>query len=275
MTARHMAWSWISALMLLAGLIIGPRLISHDARDMPRADIYVIGTSLMAHGFPAHGFGKQGPFAPGQSFHRMAAIHMDEDAALDRLERALANRPDAVLIEANIFLFDFANRAYQRPCDGASLRLRHRMWQARSGVIDDYRALMGAGPYGYYRGDPVSLDAPQRVRASDMDLLYPLVLRPPCALARLQQLTAQAWAQGTRILWVLPPRAPVAEARLGQTMIAAVAREARRLAADTGAELYQPRQSFADHHFVDHAHLNRAGRQRFLADLQIWWNAGP
>lgn len=275
MTARQMAFCWIGALLMLAGLIGGPRWLMPGAPAMPRADVYVIGSSLMAHGFPARGSGKASPFGAGRSFYRIAAIRMDEGAALDWLERALEQRPDAVLIEGNMFLFDFANRANQRACDGAVLRLRHAIWRERIAVIDQYRALVGAGPYGHYRREPTTLDAPHSVNRADMDLLYPLVLRKPCDTERLQQLAARAKRQGTRLVLVLPPRAPVAQARLGQLMVADLTRNARQLAAQAGLELYQPVSSFADAHFVDHAHLNRTGRQRFLADLQHWWQGAP
>lgn len=274
MTARELVWSWVWAAILLIGLIIALGRIAPADPHPAKADVYVIGTSLMAYAFPVIGWGQASPFGSYLVHRNLATSGLQEHEALDRLEAVLLHRPSTVVVEANMFLFDFASAAHQRPCDAWSLHVRHVAGQWRLALTDGFRRLAG-WPGRLYIADPANLDAAQSIRATDLDRVYPLALRQPCETHHLQQLVARARQQGTRVVMVLPPRAPVAQARLGSATNDILPAHAKELAMRAGAELFVPDAKFTDEHFVDHAHLNRTGRALWLADFKRWWSAGP
>jgi hypothetical protein len=115
---RQVVAAWVLALVLVGALTLGPVMLRDRAEARSRSDIVVIGSSLTAYAVPETGGGAASLLGDGRPHRRFAALRITERQVLARLERAINQRAATILLEINPLLVDFADRPYQRPCDG-------------------------------------------------------------------------------------------------------------------------------------------------------------
>ncbi len=275
MTPRRLLIAWLAAVALLAMLSVWPAVLADRAARAQRSPVVAIGSSLLAYAIPVAGQGPTSLLGDGRSHHRIAVRRITEAELLSRLAVAIEQRPAVVLLEANPLLFDFADEAHRRPCDGWPYRVQGALAAGQRQVADAYRRLAGRPLMFAYSGDPPNLAAAQFIGAAEIARRYPIVLRAPCDEPRLRALLARARAQATRVVLLLPPRSPVADRLLGAAVTRDLRRRAELLASRLHVELFAPPGPWRNGEFVDAAHLNRVGRAHFLAELQRWWAAAP
>jgi hypothetical protein len=270
-TPRGLVLAWLSAFALVLILALGPVAMVDRAARAQRGDIVVIGTSIMAYAVPATGTGTTSLLGDERPHIRIAWRRMTESQMLGQLEEAIDQRRALVLVEVNPFLFDFADRAYQRPCDGVAHMVRTHISDTQRRVPAAYRELAGREPTYAMTGEPPNLAAAHALKPERTSRIYPLALRAPCEEARLAAAVAQARAQGTRVVLVLPPRSPDGDRLLGTAAATELRNRATALATRIGVELIVPEGNWPNDEFVDTAHVNLAGRAHFLRDLRRWW----
>jgi hypothetical protein len=72
-------------------------------------------------------------------------------------------------------------------------------------------------------------------------------------------------------MFILPVRSKVARRHLGDRQAIEVRRRAHRLVDELGVRLFAPMGPWPDNLFIDHAHLNGAGRARLQSEFRQWW----
>jgi hypothetical protein len=97
---------------------------------------------------------------------------------------------------------------------------------------------------------------------------YPVFVRAPRDPTAIAEALAIARRQGLDIVWVAMPRSQTAAAYLGPAFETAFAGRLQEFAANFGARIWRPTKSWPDAFFVDQAHLNAAGRARFMSELR-------
>lgn len=271
MNARQYVLAWLIALALAAAVSVGLVVLADRSSRAKQGDIIVLGSSLMAYAVPFSGGGADSLLGDGRSHVRIATAGMTEPALLARVEQAIARQPAILFIEANPLLVDFANQTNQRPCDGWSHPARTSVAAQQRRVLDAARQLRGRPPSGVYQGDPDDIAAAHAIDRDEVRRRYPLTIRAMCDEARLAALVTEARQKGTRIVLVLPPRSPDADALLGAAVTSDLRTRTEQLAERLGVEVFAPEGPWRNDEFTDLAHVNVRGRAHFLKDLRAWW----
>ena len=270
MTGRTMVGVWFSALSLVAASILV--LVAVAPRPLDRfvgVPTVVIGSSLTGYAVPERGDKTSSLLGDGRAHRRVAVKRASEDRLLDLLDEALYAHPALVLIEANPFLFSFADRRGERPCDGWVQAMRARIAQLHDFPVGAARRL--AGLQGPDEFGELPLDRPQLIDPAALRRLYPLVLHEPCDIDRFAELVNRAKKQHTRVALLLLPRSPAAIAVVGARTDTAIGWHAEKLASRLGVTIVPLTGPWRNAEFVDQAHVNREGRRHVVADLRRWW----
>lgn len=274
MMMRAVFGIWLSAILLttvpawlalaaVPGLHV-QRLAAKDAR------IVVIGTSLVGFAIPPEG---QGLLGEGRDHIRLAAGGMSEDLTLDLCEAALAlERTETIVIEAHPFVRDFKD-------DRRPSRVHGVLGPGAAQIIQTARDLRPAVKLSLWRAglrsDPFAsltaeyqVDNADGIRPHTLQRIYPLSIRPPRLEERLDALVAKAKARRVGIILVAPPRSATAARYNGPEVMQRLDQALVALAARLDVPLFAPSGPWPDGLFVDHAHMNRAGRDRFMTELR-------
>lgn len=271
MNARQYVLAWLIALALATAVSVGLVVLADRSSRARDSDIIVLGSSLTAYAVPGSGGGAGSLLGDGRNHVRIATAALTEPALLARIEQAIARQPAVLFIEANPLLVDFANQTNQRPCDGWSHPARTHVAAEQKRVLDAFRRLRGQSPSGVYEGDPDDIAAAHAIDRDEVRRRYPLTIRAMCDEARLAALVTQARRQGTRVVLVLPPRSPDADALLGVAVTSDLRSRTEQLATRLGVEVFAPEGPWRNDEFTDLAHVNVRGRAHFLKDLRAWW----
>jgi hypothetical protein len=245
---------------------------AYVASDLPEAPIVFIGTSLLACGVAPHG---RNILGDGRAHARLAASNLDEEHIVALAERVLAaGTAHTIVLEVNPFFRTFASRP--EPGDEPVFRrwlagLQQRLHLIRGVLVARFKAEVGmAPPVTMMLEDKVLRPAPG-TQDRQLAATYPLKLREPRTAAQLQALVARARASGREIVFVLPPRPLRAVRHQGVAVVARQDARAAALASHLGVRLIPPRplldDAWPDELFVDHGHLNPAGRARWAQEL--------
>lgn len=273
MTGRQLVVAWLGAFIVVTGLLLIPPHLYAPARPPLHAEVVVIGSSLMAYAVPTRGSGATSLLGDGRSHVRLARNSITEAQSLDFLGDALAAKPALIFVEVNPLIFDFADVAGRRACDGPRAAAMAFFRARRLQTIEIYQRLRGYPDWYALASDPVDRFSEQKIDLKAVRLGYPLRARSPCEQQRLQEFASLSRLQRTRLVFVLPPRSPYARAIIGPRVEVELVAAANRLAEQLGVSLFHPGPSWRNGEFVDHAHLNDSGRQHFCAELQRWWAA--
>ena len=270
MTSRKFFWVWLASFGLLGAILLPLAIAAESASHRFRNfDIAVIGSSIMLYAVPEYGRGGNSLLGDGRSHRRVSYSAVSEEQSLLVLRRAIEDGVKIAFVEANPFIFEFA--ASPRHCGELDRPLRHLLKQRQIEMVDAFRALAGRPLRFGNMNEPVTMSGQQHIDLSKMRSFYPLRFDGPCYPGKLRNLVRTAKLKGTRIILILPPRSPAAEALLGRQASDEVTLRARKLAADMGLELFIPAGPWSNGEFIDQAHLNGLGRRHFLIAIRQWW----
>lgn len=265
---------WTAALALAACLVLfmvpaQPKLLVEALERDGAGDVF-IGTSLVGCAVPPKGVGALG----GTEEHvRLYVSSLSERSALDLAEVALASRATrTIILEAYPFVRDFRDEVrgakplglLERGADRVILVAQAFTAATRTFVQHWVRGRDPLAPFVVER----PIDRPYNLRADTLERLYPIHVRPPREEARLAALVGQARARGVDVILVAPPRSETAVRLNGKARTADLQREIEDLATRLDVPVFAPVGPWADSLFTDQAHLNRAGRDRFLDALR-------
>jgi len=182
--------------------------------------------------------------------------------------------PRVLLIEIDPLVRDLAHET--EPQAGTSGLLSFAEWlQSRSlalrlGIKGALRRTNTASVGDYGLADDLLIDAPYQITPEKLSF-YPFTLHPPRQGARLARLIARARATGAEVWFLVPPTSNFALHYRGTAAIAAQTALVWATARDYGVPLLGQPEIWPDRLFVDNGHLNRAGRQRYVAQLRAAW----
>ena len=262
------AFALAVALMLLLPPAKLPLLVEALERD-GAADVF-IGTSLIGFAVPPKGVGALG----GTEHHvRLYVSSLSERSALDLAEMALASRATrTIILEAYPFVRDFRYEVRGAKALGLLERGADRVILTAQTLSTSTRMflqqrLQGRDPLAPFLAER-PIDRPYSLKAATLENLYPIHVRTPREEARLVALVRQATARGVEVILVAPPRSEAAVRLNGRARTASLQRAIQDLAIRLDVPVFAPVGPWPDSLFTDQAHLNRAGRERFLSALR-------
>jgi hypothetical protein len=285
-SARKLALAWGAALILAIGA--GTALTRRGTdratpaaappATLPAAPVVVIGSSLMAHAVPWHGDGHHSLLGDGRAHVRWAIGAISEAQTLQLVAGALQRGARTVLVEVHPLAFDFA---FATPAhDVRPLALANTVLQESRLAATGLRRLLKLSPTPAPRqarldGEPDTLDRPFETSPRAFAYFYPLHLREPADAVAWAALVQRAREQDAAIILVAPPRSRSAADAMGAAAGEALQRHLKALAQELGVPMFQPGPVWPDDHFIDHAHMNRQGRARFMQELARWRAGAP
>ncbi len=269
---RAVCLAWISALGLagLVALLLWQACERRFAARIETVGTLVVGTSLVRFAVPsAQGDDTLATLGP-REFLRLGFPGGQERHVLQAASAAAEAGAAAIFIEVNPIVSRFAN---QSPGCG----LRAGMRYERSVLMATAEALFRLDEDFWLRGGalPASRAGKGEVTEETLSLLYPLSLPGSCFPDAWRRLVEDH--TDTRFAFLAMPRAPVARDRIGRDAMRDFLEASEAFAAATGAPLFiaDPDGSWSAAHFLDQAHLNEAGSERFLRSFAQWWDEQP
>lgn len=270
---------WLAAVLLagaLAGALLlrGPDLRVQMMQSL-QARTVIIGTSVVGNAFPSRGKGLLGDDAP---YARIAINRMPASQILTMADAALrGGQADLIVIEGYPFIRDFSDELRGEQAtglfeQGAEALIAMGRQLSESAAILAWRGGLWGNPLAKGLAER-DIDSPTKVSKRTLRVIYPMAVRPARDLDRLRAFAAAARAAGVTVVLVAPPRSELAAGWNSAATLAQVQQALTDLGATLGWQVFSPARPWPDHLFTDHAHLNRAGRERFLAEFQQF--AGP
>jgi hypothetical protein len=263
-----LALVWVAALAIVAAAVMA--VDRHGTRAaLAQADIVVLGSSLLHHALPPTEAAAS-LLGDARRHQRIGVSGISEEELLQLTGLALQGRASLLLLEANALLRD-ADAA-----DTSCLRLgwldalRAFIGQKQVELARSVRIAIGWVPVGHPAGETAGLDTRRAITPEQVARNYPMRLRAPRCRSELDRLVDAARRQGKQLMLVLPPRSFTAQAAMGAAQAAELENGAARLAAELGMPLFHPARAWPDDAFVDYAHMNRTGRERFVRELRQW-----
>jgi hypothetical protein len=252
-----------------AGVFIGN---NHFVQGVPKAPVVFIGTSLLLRGLAPTG---QDQLGDGREHARLASSNLSAPQALGLARLVLAESAVRTLVlEVNPFVRSFAKEwRLDAPITGPVGALH---WVQH--LLFDIRCV-ATGWLKAQAGQPSMLqdlmqDPPARGRESaqtiraQADWLYPMTVHEPHDWAPIEALIRQARQQGCEVVFLMPPRSALAARLQGMQALAALDAQAEAFAARLGVRLIKTAEVWPDELFLDSAHLNLQGRERWRRELK-------
>lgn len=271
MTWRGVLVAWVLAGLALAG---AAALLQRAAGMAPPlfhgARIAVIGSSQMRFAVSKQGNGATSLLGDGRSHYRIGLPAISEPETLYLLRRAIDEHAELVLLESHALLYDTAPTRELGRCDQPARSLRVAIKQSQLRLTDTWARWTHKPLSTHDRADPADLDNLGPLDPTAAGRQFPLHLRDPCDMAGLVELTNRARAQGTRLILLFPPRSASADRLMGTDQVKTLDAAASKLASDLHLEIFKPGATWRDDQFVSLGHVNRSGRNRFVAELQAW-----
>ena len=240
--------------------------------------IAVVGTSLVGYGLPDGHSIKGSLLADGRKHVRVGLGNPTELEILTVANQAMAQNPQLLFLEAYPFIRSF-NTEVDRE-SGCSLP--QQMKSVINNAVNSFfgsaqsSALIIMGKNVYTRGmrdEPTELQLGKHQNSSPSTSHYPLSPRPVACPEQLQKLLVTASSKNTQVVLLLPPRSMYAEKFAGLGSSRALDLQAKKMAQAYRLELFSPIGPWPNSLFVDSAHMNLKGRERFLRELQNWWHS--
>jgi hypothetical protein len=207
---------------------------------------------------------EDGLLGDGRPHLRIGVAGLSQREAIGALDQSLEEHADLIFVEANVFVIDLMLRG------SANTNWSLPTWWSRDigpafrRGIDRLRG----------RNLAVNLAREQllgttfKPKETVLAKLYPFQLRDVSDPAGLARVIEKANRLGTRLIFVVPPRSRAAADFMGTENQAEVHAAFEQLAAAYGIELWVFGPAWPNELFGDHAHLNRAGRERFVLELR-------
>jgi hypothetical protein len=273
-SGRVMASVWLCAVVVavggMAGLLrITPEPSLSTARNVewlqpPPFGVF-IGTSLVHNALSAEQPAND-IFRTAESdelFVRMATNSLSDAAILERVRHAVGAGVKKIFVEINPLLQTFSatpkHAAILRSVLNFSDRLRGaaRQWLGRGPAATNADVLIDSPGDTIYDGN-----------IREFALSYPVYIHAPRDPIAIAEALALARRQGLDIVWVAMPRSQTAAAYLGPAFETAFSRQLQAFAAAFNATVWRPALFWPNEFFVDQAHMNAAGRARFMSELR-------
>ena len=252
---------------------------------IPEAPIVVIGSSLMMYAIPPISSGKNSLLGDSRKHVRLALSNITEPQTIGLLKRVIASQTEQVFVEIHPFCFDFS---FQKPRDGIFQQthlhdfidqirtfsvLSRRELGRRSGWHSDTKAQLSIEQTITH--EPTRLDEAFHIARDSLDQVYPLHLRAPRHLDQLEELLGLAQERHLEIVLVATSRSQTAVDYIGSESADALERHIQDVARRLDLPLFQPARCWPDEYFIDQAHMNRRGRERFCNELAKWSSERP
>lgn len=270
---------WLGAILLcLAGIVAilalpGAQIVesrqerfSQAIRQLdPAPDVLVLGSSLSMLAFPSEFRvgDTPGPDTPAQYGLRMAVSCARPKELARMLKGAVARGIPRIFVEINHMLYSMkpchAERGLRASLTSFALALRLRIkWTVQgTGAV-----LVEAGR------EPVGLKQIYDGDTSELGRYYPAKLLSPKAFDVLEPVMAEGRRNGVEVTLVAMPRSETALRFLGDEFNTGYDASLAALRARFSNRVWEPARFWPDHYFADHAHMNLAGRARFLAEFE-------
>jgi hypothetical protein len=261
LSGRVMAGIWIGAVAIVAGCIAALQFVSEPTDNLdPPPFAVLIGSSLTRFAFP-YTYPADRVFPAATATDRLIQMTTTRGmgSVTERLRRAVDVGVKHIYIEIDSLLTTHRNRiTYLDAVRRFSLRLHRRALLLLNPKLRvDQDRTRGETPDGTYRGD-----------TREVALFYPATVHPPRNSAALAAVLADARRKGIHVVWMSPPRSETLASYVGPAYEEAFEAQLKDFAKKFGAEIWRPVKSWPDELFVDHAHLNHAGRARFFAEFR-------
>lgn len=270
-----MASVWLCAIMIAVGGMAGLLRIAHEPEHEPdswppnwlqqQPFGVIIGTSLVFHAFPAE-YPANDIFSVAKTHDRIIRVRMNDLSDLEALKpvrRAVDVGVKAIFVEIDPFLRDFhidyELDARLRAVRDFSIRLRGAalQWLRPPPVITNGGVMIDSPGDKIYDGNIHGF--------ADK---YPLYVHAPHDSSGIAETLAIGRRQGLNIVWVAMPRSQTAVSYLGPTFETAFTSQLQAFAAAFNATVWRPAIFWPNEFFVDDAHMNAAGRARFISELR-------
>lgn len=284
----HCVWATVIFLVVVTvGLLPGVDLEINFEREalgsvepLPEAPVVVIGSSLMMYAVPPFGSGGNSLLGDSRDHVRLALSTITEQQTIGLLKRVLASPAERVFVEIHPFCFDFA---FQTRRDGIfqQTRLHDLVDRIRKSSVHSRRELGRRSGWSSDTQDqhsiketithePTRLDEAFHITSRSLGQVYPLHLRTPRHLGKLEKLLELAKERDIEIVLVAPPRSQTAVDYLENESTEALKKHIQDVAEQLDLPLFHPARCWPDEYFIDQAHMNRRGRKRFCNELAKW-----
>jgi len=264
-SSRMMALAWVAALLLVALLIGGTHVAAQNQliRLFEGRSTAFVGTSLMRYAVSNANDGSTILHLGKGSFLRAGIPSASETQMLGLAQAAVEAQVGTLFIEVNPIVTRFALK--NQGC-GLAFRLEQLITFIEKVARP---TLKGRDFLNKYLAEPPGVD-PSGLDQSRIAASYPLSFPPLCHEAGWRALSARA--RSTRIVLVAMPRSPLARELVGEADMAHFHSAATALAQDLGMQLYivDPAGTWESDLFLDQAHVNRRGSEKFLMALDAW-----
>lgn len=267
MTPRVLLRVWIASFVLVV-VAVGATVAfgwnkASIVFSLGDARVAVVGSSLLRNGVPFES-PDGGILGDGRPHARIGVSGLTEAEAIKALNDVVEQRADIVLLEANVFVIDIGQRG------GRSRTWSPRSWWSKNVGVPFRRGIdrLQGRAFTVNLASENLLSATFKPKPATLKRLYPVAVHQPRDPIGFGQVVTKAEEGGVRVVLVVPPRpSSVAEA-MGPENLAEVQAAYDQMATKYGLQLWVIGPTWPDELFGDHAHLNRAGRERFVTELR-------
>lgn len=277
MSLGRLAAVWVTALVLAAAMLAGLARVAAaiSQLEIPSVPVVAIGSSTFRQAFPPLGEGTDSVLGDGRAHVRLSRSGMSETESLRLLREALEGPARTILLEIHAFAFDFADDAEENvrsaPRAGTGWSAALIDWSRDlERNIHDARSAIKRRRIDKYIPD-LEADHPFRIDEKKLRRRYPMHLHEPYHEAGLLELIGSAREKGVEIVLVALPRSRTAARFYSREDAARLRSHLAEVARRLGLPLFATDTFWPDALFLDHGHLNGAGRARFLSELRAWW----
>lgn len=269
MSCRQVLWSWLIAGGLLLVSVMGLRAAMTTAPPaFHNATIAVIGSSQARYAVPRNGSGAASLKDDGEPFWRYGLSAISEPETVNLANRALDEKARLVIVEVNALIFDNDQTAARGRCDQPARRLRIALKNIQLSIATSW--IHAARRDGGYDdgGEPENFLAPRPIDPAKSRNQIPSHLRGPCDREALISLTKRARQQGTRLIFIAPPRSAAVDRLIGVQKGLAIDRAEHELAKELNVPLFAPVSPWPDNLYISVGHFDVSGRIRFMGELR-------
>ena len=235
-----------------------------SVEPLSEVPVVVIGSSLMMYAVPPFGSRKNSLLGDSREHVRLALSSITERQTIELLKRVLASPAERVFVEIHPFCFDFA---FQTRRDGIlqQTRLHDLVDRIRTSSVHSRRELGRRSGWSSDTQDqhsiketithePTRLDEAFHIESHSLTQVYPLRLRTPRHLGKLEELLELAKERQIEIVLVAPPRSQTTLEYLGNESAEALERHIQDVAEQLERPLFRPARCWPDEYFIDQAH---------------------
>lgn len=266
LTTNAILLAWLVAL-LVAATVVFSVAFERQHRLTARlvgSDALFLGTSLTRFALPDYAAPKPIPSMGAEFALRIGLSSGSESEVLTLTSAAVESQVKLVFVEVNPIVSRFANDTSR--CNAWDTLLNSSSALRRSGI-----AALRNRDISEKGAEKVENSGPRSINFDMLDKVYPLKIGMPCHLETWRQLANTS--QDTQIVLIEMPRSKFARKYIGTGEMKKFHRVAKIFSDQIGLPLFSPDAtgSWDDKFFVDRAHMNRRGGDRFIRELAAWW----